>query len=53
MSEIDDPNELPEQRRLSSDRLSVLTELSGRTEEELRVILRPHNDASLVWRWPP
>src|SRR5277367_2700019 len=45
MSKIDDPNELPEQLRLSSDRLSVLTELSGRTEEELRVILRPHNDA--------
>ena len=45
MSEIDDPSELPEQLRLSSARMSVLTELSERTEEELRIILRPHNDA--------
>src|SRR5271170_7241115 len=45
MSEIDNPNELPEQLRLNSDQLSVPTELSLRQEEDLRRILRPHNDA--------
>jgi Patatin-like phospholipase len=46
--EIDNGNELPERLRLSSTLLSILLELSDKEEEELRRLLRPHDDAGFV-----